>query len=295
MPLTIRLPFLERARGFSLSEFTPQTVIDSRYKIIKLIKIGGMGAVYQAEDLILERKICALKGVHTLLKINSAEYQIAVSRFLREIQVLTNLVHPNIPQITDHFFEDDYFYFVMDYIKGIDLAEELKKEGSPGLPEATVINWTIQILEALDYLHNLSPPVIHSDIKPSNLILREEDQKILLIDFGIARAAGLNKGNWLGTLGYASPEQMEGEKLSPLSDLYSLGAAIYELLSGDKAYNLNQSKIAGLEVNFNLKNILQKLLNFKIKERFQSAKEVIEKFKEVIEMFENDYKRFKYL
>ena len=163
-----------------------EKLLDKRYKIESVIKAGGMGTVYLAKDTASDNKLCAIKEMKDKFT-DKISRQIAVNRFLTEIQTLSNFSHPNIPLITDNFLETNSFYFVMEFIEGTDLYAFLKKEGSPGLPENDVIGWMLQALDALIYIHNLKPPVIHRDIKPSNIILRKSDLKILLIDFGIAR------------------------------------------------------------------------------------------------------------
>ena len=133
------------------------------------------------------------------------ERHAAVDRFLAEVQVLARLSHPVIPKIFDSFHEKNSFYFVMEYIEGMDLDSYLKSNGAPGLDSTTVMEWAVQVLSALEYIHALSPPVIHRDIKPSNLLRRSKDGRILLIDFGIARATNPNEHHWIGSPGYAPP------------------------------------------------------------------------------------------
>ena len=209
-------------------------VLDKRYRIQNLIKSGGMGAVYKAEDTLLNNRIVAVKEM--LDEFSTPEERRAgIDRFLSEIAVLEDFRHPNIPRVMDHFFlekdKKNYYYFVMEFIDGIDLSTYLKEHGSPGLPEKQVIKWAIQVLEALIYLHEEDPPIAHRDIKPSNLLLRHSDQRILLVDFGIARVTNPGEGYWIGTPGYAPPEQQMG-KPEPRSDYYALAASMHELLTG---------------------------------------------------------------
>ncbi len=210
-------------------------LLDSRYRISNLIKSGGMGSVYKALDIHLDNKICAVKEMMDTFS-TTEERRSGIDRFLSEIQVLESFHHPNIPRVTDHFFLEKAplrFYFVMEYIDGIDLSSYLKQYGNPGLPEAQVIKWAVQVCEALEYLHKQEPPVAHRDIKASNLLLRYEDNRILLIDFGIARVTNPGEGYWIGTPGYAPPEQQMGKPI-PQSDFYALGATMHELLSGKR-------------------------------------------------------------
>ena len=210
-------------------------LLDNRYRILNLIKSGGMGSVYKAEDIYLDNKVYAVKEMMDTFS-TTEERRSGIDRFLSEIQVLESFHHPNIPKVTDHFFLEKAplrFYFVMEYIDGIDLSSYIKKYGNPGLPESQVLKWAIQVCEALEYLHAQEPPVAHRDIKSSNLLLRSKDSRILLIDFGIARVTNPGEGYWIGTPGYAPPEQQMGKPI-PQSDFYALGATMHELLSGKR-------------------------------------------------------------
>lgn len=209
-------------------------IIDKRYRIVSPIRAGGMGAVYKAEDTCLNNRIVAIKEMLDTFA-TSEERRAGIDRFLSEIAVLESFRHPNIPRVMDHFFleknKKHYYYFVMEYLEGIDLSSYLKQHGSPGLPEKQVVKWAVQVLEALEYLQGDDPPIAHRDIKPSNLFLRYSDQRILLIDFGIARVTNPGEGFWIGTPGYAPPEQQMGRP-EPRSDFYALAASMHELLTG---------------------------------------------------------------
>lgn len=211
-------------------------ILDGRYRISSLIKAGGMGAVYKSRDIHLDNRICAVKEMLDSFS-TPEERRSGIDRFLSEIQVLESFRHPNIPRVTDHFFleksPDRFYYFVMEYIDGTDLSSYLKKHGDPGLHESQVIQYAIQVCEALEYLHSLDPPVAHRDIKSSNMLYRYEDRRILLIDFGIARVTNPGEGYWIGTPGYAPPEQQMGKPI-PASDYYALGATMHELLTGKR-------------------------------------------------------------
>lgn len=209
--------------------------IKNRYEIIKLIKIGGMGAVYKVKDLHTN-KIYALKELLYLAQEEGAHEE-AISRFEREARILSELDHPTLPAVTDYFTVSNRYYLIMDFIEGKDLLDILSQKGSSGLPEDQVIDWAIQICDVLHYLHSRNPPVIYRDIKPSNIMIRDGDEKIYLVDFGIARAVEdlgeeeqITKTS-IGTVGYVSPEQVRG-KPEPRSDIYSLGATMYHLLRG---------------------------------------------------------------
>jgi serine/threonine protein kinase len=209
----------------------PGTLLDGRYRIVALVNAGGMGAVYRAEDQKLNNKTCAIKEMLDTFD-KAGERQAGIDRFLSEVQVMESLKHVNIPRVTDRFVEKGKFYFVMEFIEGVDLGTLLDREGSPGLVPQTVFEWGVQACDALEYLHTQKPPIVHRDLKPSNLMVRAADNRILLIDFGISRVANPQTG-WIGTSGYAPPEQQCG-KHEPSSDLYALGATIHELITGKK-------------------------------------------------------------
>ncbi|MCL5773410.1 MAG: serine/threonine protein kinase [Firmicutes bacterium] len=254
------------------------TIIDQRYRIKKLVKAGGMGAVYQAEDQLMDMKLCAVKEMLDSFT-DPADRRAAIDRFLSEVQVLGSLSHSNIPHVRDHFLENNNFYFVMEYIDGIDLATMLSQQGNPGLEEYKVIEWAIQVCEALEYLHSLKPPIAHRDIKSSNLILRHSDGRILLIDFGIARVTNPSEGFWIGSAGYAPPEQQAG-KPEPRSDLYALGATIHELVTGRKPESFNFPALKELGVDSpKLDELLKRALEWDPGRRISSATEMKESFR----------------
>ncbi|MDQ1422500.1 MAG: eukaryotic-like serine/threonine-protein kinase, partial [Acidimicrobiaceae bacterium] len=207
----------------------PDTVLQGRYRIIRQLGRGGMGAVYEAVDERLSRSV-ALK--ETL--VDSDELKRA---FEREARLLANLRHPVLPKVIDHFTENEGQFLVMEFIPGSDLGELLARRSHPFSP-AEVLRWADDLLDALDYLHTHDPPVIHRDIKPANLKLTAQG-KIVLLDFGLAKgtagqmtrtSSGMSVVGY--TLNYAALEQIQGERTGPRSDLYSLAATLYQLLTG---------------------------------------------------------------
>jgi serine/threonine protein kinase len=268
------------------NRLAPDTILDKRYKICNLIKSGGMGAVYKAEDLYMDNRVVAIKEMLDSFA-TADERRSGIDNFLSEIVVLESFRHPNIPRVTDHFFQshgkENFYYFVMEYIDGIDLSKYLKSYGSPGLPENQVIRWAIQVCEALDYLHSLEPPVAHRDIKSSNLIYRPDDGRVLIIDFGIARMKPPGGGFWVGTPGYAPPEQQLG-KPEPRSDFYALAATMHELLTGIRPqdFNFASFKELGIEVSDDLNEFIEVSLNFNPDDRAVDAKEMKRFLKDIL-------------
>ena len=207
----------------------PDTVLQGRYRIIRQLGRGGMGAVYEAMDERLSRTVALKETLVETLELKRA--------FEREARLLANLRHPVLPKVIDHFTEDDGQFLVMEFIPGSDLGELLSRRARPFSP-AEVLRWADDLLDALDHLHTHDPPVIHRDIKPSNLKLTAQG-KIVLLDFGLAKGfAGQMTRTTSGmsvvgyTLNYAALEQIQGERTSPRSDLYSLAATLYQLLTG---------------------------------------------------------------
>ncbi|MFV9503451.1 MAG: serine/threonine protein kinase [Oscillochloridaceae bacterium umkhey_bin13] len=207
----------------------PDTLVQDRYKIVAAIGKGGMGAVYQAIDLRLRSTVA--------LKETLVSGEIAERAFTREAQLLAGLRHPALPKVSDHFADQQGHFLVMEFIPGEDLASMLAQRGAPfGLDE--VLPWADQLLDVLEYLHSRQPPVIHRDLKPQNLKLTERGQ-IILLDFGLAKGAVgqtrvTSSTSVFGyTPHYAPLEQIQGVGTDPRSDLYSLAATLYHLLSNE--------------------------------------------------------------
>jgi len=207
----------------------PNTLLQNRYLVLKQIGQGGMGAVYIATDQRFGSTV-ALKETF----FNDPGLRKA---FEREARLLNHLRHPALPRVSDHFLEDEGQFLVMEYIAGDDLSEKLKDRGG-AFPLSEVLNWADQLLDALDYLHTQEPSVIHRDIKPQNLKLTARNA-IVLLDFGLAKgtAAAQTKVTATGSVfgysrNYAPLEQIQGAGTDPRSDLYSLAATLYHLMTG---------------------------------------------------------------
>ncbi len=222
-----------------LKPLSEGTVLNSRYRIVRKIGGGGMGAVYLALDQNLGNIERAVKEmVHS--SIEEEQQKKAVEDFKRESMILSTLDHPSIPTIYDYFFDDTEgrFYLVMKYISGGDLAGQLRSAPGGRLDERTVTEWAIQVADVLSYLHNLPATIVYRDLKPSNIMLDGTTGKIMLIDFGIARSINQQeKGvTAVGTMGYAPPELFSGQ-VEPRSDIYSLGSTMFHLLTGADPQN----------------------------------------------------------
>ncbi|MBN2550250.1 MAG: protein kinase [Anaerolineales bacterium] len=205
---------------------TTGQIINNRYRIVSLLGQGGMGAVYRAWDLNLKMPIA--------LKENLEASQEAQNQFSHEASILAHLSHPNLPRVMDYFsIPDQGQYLVMDFVEGEDLQSMLDRLGV--LPETQVLSWVAQICEALEYLHAQNPPIIHRDIKPANIKIRP-DGRAMLVDFGIAKIYNASLATTVGakavTPGFSPPEQYGGGRTDVRSDIYSLGATLYTLLTG---------------------------------------------------------------
>lgn len=258
--------------GMDKEWLSPGTVLDQgRFVVTRAIKAGGMGAVYEVNDNRLGGKPFALKEM-TNPGIDTEGQRNARERFISEIQVMMTLRHPNIPKVTTQFMHGKSFYFVMELVRGIDLSQKLKQEGSPGLPPGQVVGWALQTLSALEHLHKRPQPVVHRDIKPSNLLLDEDTGRIAVIDFGISAATNPGEGLWIGTPGYAPPEQQFG-KPEPRSDLYALGATMHYLISGIKPTDFD---FEDLKIDSQLNKAIMSALKPWSDERVQSAEAMAE-------------------
>ncbi len=219
--------------GKAIGPLIPSYLLHSRYTIVSQVGTGGFGAVYKAKDTLFSHRLVAIKEMNQD-GLSSRELAEATVAFEREALLLSNLTHPNLPRIHDHFSEHGRSYVVMDFIAGDTLEDYLDKVVQR-LPVEMVLEIGIQLATMLDYLHNHQPPIIFRDVKPAN-IMRTADNHVYLIDFGIARHFKPGKAKDtipLGSKGYAAPEQYGKAQTTPQTDIYGLGATLHELLTGD--------------------------------------------------------------
>lgn len=270
----------------AIKQLEAATVLNSRYEIVRRIGGGGMGAVYLAKDRNLGDAPRAVKEM-VETHIDETQHEKAIGDFKRESLLLTSLEHPSIPTIYDYFYDIDLnrFYLVMKYISGGDLASRLRSSTGGKLDEKTVTDWGMQVADVLDYLHTRPKPIIYRDLKPANLMIDGNSGRVMLIDFGIARwVAKQEKGvTAVGTMGYAPPELFSG-RVEPRSDVYSLGATIFHLLTGsdpqdnpllifDFSKNPRPRQIAP-SVSSEMERILMRAVEYKPEDRFRSAGEM---------------------
>jgi formylglycine-generating enzyme required for sulfatase activity len=211
---------------------SPNTILKNRYRIIHELGHGGMGAIYQAMD---ENLSCVVAVKETFATTDDQR-----RAFKREAELLANLNHPTLPKVMDHFTHDEGQFLVMQFVPGHDLAELLGLREQP-FSVARVLDWADQLLDALNELHSSDPPIIHRDIKPSNLKVTPKG-RILLLDFGLAKGVAgqmataevnTHSSSIYGyTAHYAPLEQIRRAGTDARSDLYSLGATMWTLLTG---------------------------------------------------------------
>lgn len=203
------------------------SVLQDRYHIKQLLGHGGAGAVYKAFDQRLNRIVALKVAFH-----HTPGY---LRQFEREAELLGNLRHPSLPIVSDHFKEGKDYFLVMDYVPGQDLSTYLARQPGECVNEQEALRIITPILDALDYLHRQSPPIVHRDVKPDNIRITPEGA-IYLVDFGIAKTYKPDQKTTIGarwkTPGFSPLEQYGSGSTDARSDLYAIGATLYTLLSG---------------------------------------------------------------
>jgi serine/threonine protein kinase len=210
----------------------PNTLLQDRYLVMRLLGQGGMGAVYQATDRKFGNAVALKETFYNDIQLRKA--------FSQEARLLNRLRHAALPVVTDYFAIGDRQFLVMQYIPGMDLEQllaERRERGQGVFLTTQVLRWADQLLDALEYLHSQKPPIIHRDIKPQNLKLTPRGE-VILLDFGLAKgitnqpAEGGSQSIRGYTPNYASLEQIRGTGTDARSDIYSIGATLYHLLTG---------------------------------------------------------------
>jgi eukaryotic-like serine/threonine-protein kinase len=262
------------------------TILMARYRILGVVGGGGQGAVYQCRDLNFPdaKRLVAIKEMH-YPSGDPGVRSVTMATFQREANILATLSHPAIPKIFDFFDQNNRAYLVMEYINGSDLELILNK--TKELPIEKIIEWAIDLCDVLHYLHNQSEPIIFRDMKPANVMI-DSLGKIRLIDFGIAKifVSGV-KHTMIGTEGYSAPEQYKGD-VTPLSDIYSLGATLHHILTRkdprlEPPFSFDERPIGDYNdaVPPNLVEVINKAVDKEPANRWQSCAEMKEALEHV--------------
>ncbi len=251
--------------------------IDDKYEVLKLIGQGGMSKVYLAMDKRLNKQ-WAIKEI--VKKVKDKNNEIVVQSAIAEANLIKQLDHSAIVRIVDIIDNGDVIYIIEDYIEGETLNTVLEKNGAQ--PQEMVVEWAIQICEALEYLHTRKPPIIYRDMKPANVMLKP-DGNIKIIDFGIAREyknQSVADTVSLGTKGYAAPEQFGGKgQTDARTDIYCLGVTLYHLLTGqnpcEPPYEIYPIRHWNPQLSAGLEAIIQKCTQLNPEDRYQSCAELL--------------------
>lgn len=271
-----------------LGENTP---LSQRYKLVSVLGCGAMGAVYLAHDQRLVGRRCAIKenlpDPHAPVNVQEQSRE----QFMAEARILARLDHPNLPKVSDYFIENQREYLVMDYVEGEDLESRMERTRQP-LPEADVLGWIDQTLDALGYLHNQKPqPIIHRDIKPANLRV-DLYNRVKLVDFGLVKLFDADSPETkaelrgIGTPAYAPIEQFAGsqEHTDARSDVYALGATMYHLLTNLppvevhkrllKPESLSSPRSLNPALSQHTEDVIMRAIQIYPKDRYQTAAEM---------------------
>ncbi|WP_096186969.1 serine/threonine protein kinase [Evansella halocellulosilytica] len=242
-----------------------------KYEVIQVIGSGGMSTVYLVKELANPEQKWAVKVAKMERKISQ--------RLVSEAKLLSELDHPMLPKIADFFSSDhdEYFFLVQEFVNGQTVYDKFEKQDGL-MNEADVIELGLQLCEVFRYLHTQSPPVIYRDLKPSNVMISDRNE-VKLIDFGIARRhhSGKEKDTLrIGTVGFAAPEQFEKKQSDERTDIFSLGAFMYYLLTGGKYVYISQKPVQRFRkgLSRSLKKSLKHMVRLAPDKRFQSIIEV---------------------
>jgi formylglycine-generating enzyme required for sulfatase activity/predicted Ser/Thr protein kinase len=231
-------------------------ILQGRYHILSHIGQGGMGVVYQAQDMRLNNRLVAVKEFDPA-QLSPTDRPTALQAFQQEAAILAGLNHPGLTAVYDYFLDNNKFYLVMEFVHGETLEQRWERAGRR-FAEAEVVAWAQELCEVLAYLHNQQPPIIFRDLKPANIMV-SPNSRLKLIDFGIARHFDPTKTSDttnFGTPGYAAPEQYGHGQTDARSDVYALGAVVHQLLTGyepdSTPFNLPDMTAFGLNLSLSL-------------------------------------------
>jgi tRNA A-37 threonylcarbamoyl transferase component Bud32 len=262
----------ELANNYSFTAFVPlqvgQKLRNETITVIKQIAAGGFSAIYTVKDL--DGGLFVLKESVIPSTTDEKTKDKAKEHFKREAEILIKLDHPNIAKVVDHFVDTARDYLLLQYIEGPDARELARRSGKQ--PVGTVLHWAAQMCDVLQYLHTQNPPVVHRDISPDNIVI-DKSGNAVLIDFGAANEfVGEATGTLVGKQAYMSPEQIRG-KVTPQSDIYSLGATIYFMLTGKDPEPLTSSRPRKIDdsISVQLDDLINECTKLDLLERIKDA------------------------
>ncbi|MCW6037983.1 protein kinase [Spirulina subsalsa FACHB-351] len=251
-----------------------------QYQVLRVLGQGGMGTTYLAWD-----KQGTITGKPILLVLKEMNADLAQNAkaqelFEREARILQSLTHDGIPRYYDFFVDRNKKYLAMELVHGENLEQRIYQNGV--VPPRVAIPWMIQTCAILQYLHDLNPPLVHRDVKPANLMLRQRDQRIVLLDFGAVKEIGTPLGTRIGAEGYSAPEQDRGQPC-PQSDLFAIAPTLIFLLTGQSPLHFyqHQGHEYRLEVSHlptltpQLCEVVHKIAEPQLKNRYQTAQDVV--------------------
>jgi len=266
----------ELRRRFISTAFLPiepgSMLRNGSIKIVRQLAMGGLSAVYLAQldnkDLVVIKEAVIPDDAIESVKSKAQEM------FEREAQFLMKLSHPGIVRVLDYFVDGGRHYLMLEHINGQDTRQLVRQNGPQ--KESTVIQWAIEIANTLKYLHEQEPPIVHRDLTPDNIVLRD-DGSVMVIDFGAANEfIGTATGTLVGKQAYIAPEQLRGKTVTQ-SDLYALGCTLYFYLTGKEPEALSTSDptTERSEVTADMAEVIKTLTQMEPEDRYQTAQQLI--------------------
>jgi len=244
---------------------------EGRLTVIGQVSFGGLSAIYLCKDSLGDTVI--LKEAVVPLSADAASKSKALEMFAREAKILQLLSHPNIARVLDHFVENDRNYLLLEHINGLDLRDYIKEHGPQ--PERLIMRWVFELADVLAYLHEQSPPIVHRDVTPDNVVL-DRTGSIKLIDFGAAnQLLTTATGTLVGKQSYIAPEQFRGKAVVQ-SDIYSLGCTMFYLACGKDPDALSESALPEpVDAKMpELNKLIQQCTAMELDERIKSMREI---------------------
>lgn len=266
----------ELGRRFCPTSYVPletgQVLRNNTLRVVNPLSSGGLSALYLCQ--LDGKQLVALK--EAVIPEHSAENikQKAHEMFEREAALLMKLDHPNIVHVLDHFKESDRNYLLLEYINGTDLRQLVKQNGPQ--KEGDVLEWAVQIALSLKHLHEREQPIIHRDLTPDNLVLRNYGQ-VIVVDFGAANEfIGTATGTFVGKHSFIAPEQLRG-KANVQSDIYAFGCTLFFLLTGQEPEALSASNPKELAptVSDELAELIESCTQIEASDRYQSVAQML--------------------